>query len=108
MSLIAVGPLDSCSDHHLTAALLLSDTVLDGVFDERLEQRAAAGGTREAARHVDRDAQAMLEAGTLDVEVRFDHFEFSSERGEFAFRSGTPRSSDVKRNSVSNARGGAV
>ena len=72
---------------HLTAALLLTDAVFHGVFDEGLEQQWWQANTPKLRWHVNCHAQAMLEPRALDIEVRFDDFEFPSERGEFTFRS---------------------
>ena len=50
---------------------------------------SSSGGTPDVPqrlRHVDPDAQALLEARVLDVEVRLDQLELASERGELAFR----------------------
>ena len=51
---------------------------------------SSSGGSRifrSARRDVDGDAQAMLEARLLDIQVRLDDVQLASERREFAFGS---------------------
>ena len=78
------------ANHDLTAKLFMRDSVLDGVLHERLEQQRGQTDVPESCRDVDAGAKSMFKPSALDVEIRFDHFEFTPERGEFSLGSQDP------------------
>ena len=60
--------------------------MLDGVFDQRLQHERWNTDTTQAKRHVDRHAETIFESRPLDVEIRLDDVNFTSERRELPFR----------------------
>lgn len=60
---------DSRGDRHLSTGLERGDPVLDGVFDQRLNDQRRHGQFSDIGGHVDHGAQPFLEAGPLDRQI---------------------------------------
>jgi hypothetical protein len=71
-------PIDSGAHRDVASDPLVCDPMLDRIFDERLKDERGSRTFRS------RDGTSMvteppLKAGVLDVQIRFDHFKFTSE-----------------------------
>src|SRR5262249_13217957 len=69
-------------DRHRADAALARQAVLDGVLDQRLQDEVRDELAKAAGVDVGLHAQALVEAGALDVEVRTRHLEFLGQRYE--------------------------
>ena len=76
--------IDACETRTSPPAACRRDAMLDGVLDERLQNERRHANVRSPARNVDVHAQALLEPGAFDVEVRLHHLELAAERRELS------------------------
>ena len=78
-----LGDQPKAASIYLAASSLPGDAVLDRVFHDRLQHQWWHSKRRKSCRNVDRDAEALLEARALDIEIRLDDLYLASKRREF-------------------------
>src|SRR5580700_1645312 len=60
----------------------------DGIFDQRLKQKARDESVQRCGREIRFDGQAILESDPLDVQIEMDQFYFAAQRNLLGFPSG--------------------
>ena len=81
---VVAAVLEARLHHQLAAAPLGCDAVLDGVLDDRLQQQRRQPERPQRLGHRHQHAQPLLESGALDLQIRLDQLELTSERRHLA------------------------